>query len=96
MAQIIWATPALEALHSIREFVAQSSPVYADRLIDKLIARVDMLRQFPQAGRVVKEFGSGRYRELPESGYRIVYRIELNGDVGIVHIQHSSLPLTDL
>lgn len=41
MAKIKWSTLALDDLRVIHDYIAQDSPKYADRLMDKLIERVD-------------------------------------------------------
>jgi plasmid stabilization system protein ParE len=42
MAEIVWTEFALDDLQSIYNFIAKDSKFYADRFIDKLIARVDI------------------------------------------------------
>ena len=96
MAQIIWSNPAIEDLHQLREFYSQFSEGYADRLIDKLIARVDILINFPQSGRMASQFKDGLTRELVSGDYSIVYRIQDADTVTISRIQNNSKPLTRL
>ena len=96
MAQIIWSNPAIEDLHQLREFYSQFSEGYADRLIDKLIARVDILTNFPQSGRMAPQFKDGLTRELVSGEYSIIYRIQDANTVSISRIQNNSKPLTRL
>ena len=96
MAQIIWSNPAIEDLHQLREFYSQFSEGYTDRLIDKLIARVDILIKFPQSGRMAPQFKYGLTRELVSGNYSIIYRIQDAGTVTISRIQNNSKPLTRL
>ena len=96
MAQIIWSNPAIEDLHQLREFYSQFSEGYADRLIDKLIARVDILINFPQSGRMASQFKDGLTRELVSGDYSIIYRIQDADTVTISRIQNNSKPLTRL
>ncbi len=44
-------------------------------MIDRLILSVDMVEEFPEAGRVVPEIGSSEYRERIVGNYRAVYRL---------------------
>jgi toxin ParE1/3/4 len=74
-----WMPQAVEDLEAIREFIARDSPRYADLVMERLVTAVDILEQFPQAGRIVPEHARGDLRELVRPPYRIVYR--LRGDV---------------
>lgn len=66
---------AVEDLDAIREFIARDSPRYADLVVERLVTAVDILEQFPQAGRIVPEHSRGDLRELVRLPYRIVYRL---------------------
>ena len=96
MAQIIWSNPAIEDLHQLREFCSQFSEGYAARLVGKLIARVDILINFPQSGRMAPQFKDGLTRELVSGDYSIIYRIQDADTVTISRIQNNSKPLTRL
>ena len=76
MAQITWSNPAIEDLQQLREFYSQFSNGYADRLIDKLIERADILINFPQSGRMAPQFNDGLTREPVSGDYSIIYRIQ--------------------
>lgn len=96
MGKIRWTNAALHDLQAIREYAADSSVVYAESLIERLIARVDILETFPESGRRVLEIEQPEVRELPERSYRIVYRIISATRIDIVRVHHSSRPLTHL
>ena len=64
MVEIIWTTFALEDLQSVYDYIALDSPTYAIRFIDKLVERVDILIDHPEAGRIVPEFEDELIREL--------------------------------
>src|ERR1017187_8953782 len=55
---------AVENLDAIREFIAVDSPRYADLVVERLVTAVDILDQFPQAGRNVPEHSRGDLRAL--------------------------------
>ncbi len=84
MAEIIW-TP-----HCAR------FRYYTTRFIDKLVDKVDVLWEHPEAGRIVPEFENESIRELIEGNYRIIYRIISINEVGIVRIHHSARLLKSL
>lgn len=72
--------------------ISKDSKHYAERLIEKIIERVDQLEGFPKSGRVVPGFESETIRELLEGNYRIIY--ELSEDqIGIVRVYHSARQL---
>lgn len=64
MVQIGWTNAALDELSSVRDYAMQFGPAYAERLIERLIARTDMLEGFPLAGRMVPEYQDPIIREL--------------------------------
>ena len=66
--------------------IAPESEAAADRLIDALTDRFQMLAAHPEAGRS-REDVRASYRGFPVGNYQIFYRIE--GDaVAIVHVTH--------
>jgi len=96
MAKIRWSNLAMEDLQDIYNHVSKDSTRYADRLMDKIIERVDILRSHPQIGRNVPEFDNESIRELIESNYRIIYRLESKEEIGIVRIYHGARLLKGL
>lgn len=85
MVKIIWTEFAIEDVKSIHDYISKDSKVYADRLIEKLISRVDQLGSNPRSGRIVPEFNNEIIRELIEGNYRIIYKINLDS-IGIVRV----------
>jgi len=90
MAEIIWTPHALEDLQSIYNYISQDSEFYAGRFIDKLVSKVDILIEYPEAGRIVPEFENEFIRELIEGNYRIIYRIISITEIGIIRVHHSA------
>jgi toxin ParE1/3/4 len=89
MVKIIWAEFAFEDLRSIHDYISKDSKVYADRVIDNIIIRVDQLETFPKSGRVVPEFNDETIRELIHGNYRIIYKTS-STQVSIIRIHHSA------
>lgn len=58
MVEITWTEFAVADLRQIHEYISKDSKVYADRLIDKIMRRVEKLENFPRSGRIVPEFNS--------------------------------------
>ncbi len=91
-----WTNIALDDLRAIYDYVAQDSPKYADRLIDKIVEKVDVLKQHPRIGRKVPEFDNELIRELIEGSYRIIYRIDSEEEIGIARVHHAARLLKEL
>jgi addiction module RelE/StbE family toxin len=74
--KVEWTDNALEQLWAIHEYIAQSSPQYAQRVVDRLTRRSWQIRDFPLSGRVVPEYNAPQIREVIEGPYRIIYYIK--------------------
>ncbi len=86
--KVVWTDTAKGNLRTIHDYIAQNSPAYAKRLVDRLTNRSKQIDAFPLSGRIVPEFDVGQIREVLEHPYRIIYhirpdRIEV---VGVVHM----------
>ena len=95
MIALFWSPQSLDDLESIRAYIAQDSPVYADLVVRRLVAAVERLRVFPESGRIVPERNDPVIREILERPYRVVYRV-LPGQVEIVMVFHASRLFPDL
>jgi toxin ParE1/3/4 len=74
-SRIIWSPKAVDQLENICEYIERDSPVYAQIFAQKVTSIIKAIPAFPQAGRVVPEYGDDMLREKIYSNYRIVYRI---------------------
>jgi toxin ParE1/3/4 len=72
---VFWTEAALAQLTAIREYIGQTSPVYAGRMVDRILARGTQLTHFPNSGRHVPERPDPLLRELLEGPYRVIYRV---------------------
>ena len=73
-------------LDEIWSFVAEdASPITADRLVDAIVERFELLAEQPRMGRLRPEFGAG-VRSLTVENHVIYYRHD--GDVLIARILH--------
>jgi toxin ParE1/3/4 len=75
--EIVWSPVARARLREIRAFVALDKPEAATRLVTRIVALVEVLRQHPYVGRAGAEPG---VRELVVGGtpYIILYRVRGN------------------
>ncbi|WP_343384176.1 type II toxin-antitoxin system RelE/ParE family toxin [Candidatus Amarobacter glycogenicus] len=49
--EVFWTEPADAHLAAIHSFLAQTSPRFADRTIDRITARTKQIAEFPGSGR---------------------------------------------
>lgn len=89
MAKIIWSELALDDLKNIHDYISKDSMIYANRVIEKIIQRIDQLENFPKSGRVVPELNNNSIRELIQNNYRIIYKVTTQ-EIFIVSIHHTS------
>jgi toxin ParE1/3/4 len=76
---VVWSPQAIRDVESIRAFIAEDSPSYADLEARRIVAAVERLRKFPESGRRVPERPNAAIREIILSPYRIVYRLRDGG-----------------
>ena len=86
--RIIWANSAIEHLQAIQDYIAQTSPQYARRMVDRITKRSKQIAAFPLSGRVVPEYERPQIREVIESQYRILYHVQPDR-VEVVAVVHS-------
>ena len=72
---LVWSNTAREDLKHLRTYIEQDSPIYARQFIQRILARTEPLRGFPNLGRQVPEIGRDDIREIVFQGYRIFYQI---------------------
>lgn len=82
MTDLIWSPESLRDLESIRTYIAEDSPLYADLVVRRIVAAVERLRTFPESGRIVPERDARDIREVIVAPYRVVYRLR----IGVVEI----------
>ena len=74
---VLWSATASEQLEGIALHVARVSPVYADRLVDRIITRSEQLAEFPEIGRVSLRADDPNIREVVEGEYILLYLVQL-------------------
>ncbi len=75
MVEIIWLEEARLDLKDIFDYISRDSKRYAQRQVDKIFERDQLLLTHINAGKIVEEIGQSEICELIEGNYRIVYRI---------------------
>lgn len=62
--KVYWTQTAIENLSAIYNYVAQTSPQYASRLVDRITKRSEQITTFPLSGRSVPEFETSKLEKL--------------------------------
>ncbi len=78
--KVLWTDAAIAQLHAIHSYVAQTSPEYARRIVDRLTRRSMQIAVFPFSGRMVPEYELNEVREVIEGSYRLIYLIKEDDD----------------
>jgi toxin ParE1/3/4 len=68
-----WSDLAVQQLASITLYIGRTSPLYAERMVDRILRRVETLAAFPDIGVRVSEAEDDKVREVLENPYRILY-----------------------
>ena len=87
--RVHWTINAQEHLSAIHQYIAQSSPEYALRMVDRLTRRSQQIADVPLSGRRVPEYGIDQIREIIEPPYRIIYHIKPD-QIDVIAVLHGS------
>ena len=68
-----WSALAIEHLAAIALYIRRTSPIYAQRTIDRILDRAESLGTFPELGVRASETDDENVREIFEASYRILY-----------------------
>jgi toxin ParE1/3/4 len=90
MAKIVWAPSALKDIDSIANYIAADSVAAAKNMVALFFESAQILEQFPQIGKPVKETKDVRLRELLIGRYRIIYEVNTEDGVNILSVHHQS------
>ena len=90
--RVHWTHTATQHLLAIYEHIAQDTPLYARRMIDRLTKRSEQIAAFPRSGRLVPEYAAPDIREVIERPYRIIYRIKTD-QIAILVVVHGAQQL---
>jgi len=74
--KVHWTDTAERHLDALYAYIAQDSPEYAKRMVDRLTRRSQQIADFPFSGRRVPEYDIDQIREVIEGPYRIIYHIK--------------------
>jgi addiction module RelE/StbE family toxin len=92
--RVFWTDAALNQLEAIRDYLAQTSPDYSRRIVERLVNRSERIADFPRSGRMVPEYEIDEVRQVMEASYRIIYLIKENQIevLAVIHTSRKGLP----
>jgi toxin ParE1/3/4 len=85
--KVVWSPLAIEKLKSIAKFIALDKPTAADKWVNDIFDKTDLLSTQPEFGRQVPELLETNYREIIFGNYRIIYSV--GHEVNVLTIRNS-------
>jgi len=93
--KIHWTDTAEGHLDALYAYIAQDSPQYAKRMVDRLTRRSQQIAGFPLSGRRVPEYDIDQIREVIEGPYRIIYYIKAD-QIDVLAVIHGAMDVLHL
>jgi plasmid stabilization system protein ParE len=93
MARIIWTDESLRWLRAIREHIAKDSPAAADRTVDGIFEKAQLLTTFPEIGFKYPLPGRDDVRVLVYGHYRIAYTFNESDTIHVLGVFHAALDI---
>ena len=91
--KVHWTDTAEKHLDAIYSYIAQDSPEYARRMVDRLTRRSQQIAEFPLSGRKVPEFDVDQIREVIEDPFRIIYHIK-EDQIDVLAVIHGAMDMS--
>ena len=88
--KVHWTNTAEGHLDAIFKYIAQNSPEYAKRMVDRITRRSQQIAEYPLSGRRVTEYDFNQIREVIEGSYRIIYHIK-SDQVDVLAVIHGAM-----
>lgn len=94
MAKINWTPEAEKWLQEIYDYIATDNPDAANRTVDAIYNKTQILLKFPQIGYRYEQIPDREVRILLYGHYRIAYLMKPNQDIDILGVFHGALDIT--
>lgn len=94
MAEIRWTEEAVNWLQDIFKYIANDSPLAAQKVVEGIFEKAQILKTFPQIGYKYRDESEGEIRILLYGHYRIAYIIKGEA-VEILGIFHGALMIEE-
>jgi len=92
--KVLWTDTAESHLDAIHDYIAQNSPEYAKRIVDRLTCRSQQIGKFPFSGRRVPEYDMDQIREVIEGSYRVIYYIK-SDQIDVLAVIHGAMNILE-
>lgn len=93
MVKLRWTREAEAWIREIHEHIAPDNPAAAERTVQGIYDRAQVLRDFPEIGYKFHELPERNLRVLLYGHYRIAYLIRDQDTIDIVGVFHGSLDM---
>ena len=93
MVEIFWTAESKKWLREIYDYISLDSPNNARKVIDDIVERTNVIKDFPLCGQKLIEWTENDIRMLLYGSYRIVYLIKSETKVDILGVYHRALDL---
>ena len=95
--KVVWTETAVAHLAAIHDYIAKTSPVYAQLMVRRIWERAGQLIQFPNSGRAVPEATTEGVRDMLEPPYRIIHKVgpERLEIIAVIHVRRGPDALDD-
>ena len=88
--KVHWTETAESHLEAIYEYIAQDSPPYALRTVDRITKKSQQIAAFPFSGRRVPEYNMDQIRDVFVGPYRIIYHIK-SDQIDVIAVIHGAM-----
>ena len=88
MQIIEWTKLAIEDLKRIYDNISKDSVRFAKIQVIRIRTKAKILKSYPLSGKVITDIEDGRFRELVEGNYRIIYEIKNVSTIEILCVIH--------
>ena len=85
--KIVWSPTARRRAQAAVDHIALDRPQTSLEWLDGLVRRVDLLRDLPEQGRVVREWHESSVREVFHDPYRVIYEV-LDDRLEVLTLSH--------
>lgn len=92
--KIVWSKEARQNLLEIKNYIANDSLFYAEKLVKGITGKVKVLRNYPEIDKIVLHTDKATFRRLLYKSYCIVYVLQ-RSSVYIVTVYHQSRQLPE-
>jgi len=93
MAEIGWTAEAERWLRDIHDYIAETNPEAALRLVQGIYRQAQILRRFPQMGHRYGQASDREVRVLLYGHYRIAYLLRPDGNVDVLGVFHAAMDI---